>query len=66
VLLADDAAVDAWLHPREPVERLRALLCPAPAGTLLRRAVSPRVNSPAHDDPACLAEVEAASQPALL
>jgi putative SOS response-associated peptidase YedK len=66
VLLRDERAVDAWLHRREPVDRLRALMGPAPAGTLTRRAVATRVNSVAHDDPACLTEVEAAIQSTLL
>jgi len=65
VLLADERAVDGWLNAREPEERLRALLRPAPTGTLARRAVSPRVNAVTHDDRACLAEVEAVSQPGL-
>ncbi|MEX2228549.1 MAG: SOS response-associated peptidase family protein, partial [Dehalococcoidia bacterium] len=66
VLLADDTAVDSWLHAREPADRLRSLLRPASAGTLVSRAVSPRVNTPANDDPGCLAAVEAVSQPTLL
>lgn len=66
VLLEDDAAVDGWLHAREPVDRLRALLRSTPAGTLARRAVSPRVNSVANDDPSCLTEVEAVTQVTLL
>lgn len=66
VLLVDDVAVDGWLHAREPADRLRALLRPAAAGTLARRAVSTRVNSVANDDPSCLSEVEAATQATLL
>ncbi len=65
VVLADDAAVEAWLYARQPADALRALLAPAPAGSLERRAVSPRVNAVAHDDPDCLAEAEAGLQPTL-
>lgn len=66
VILPDDAAVEAWLHPRQPAAALRGLLVPAPAGRLRRRAVSPRVNAVAHDDAGCLEEVEGAVQPTLL
>lgn len=66
VLLGDEAAVEQWLYARAGEASLRAMLAPAPAGTLARRAVSPRVNSVRNDDRACLAEVEAAMQPGLL
>lgn len=48
ILAPEDA--QAWLSRGDP-----ALLRPAPEGTLAAREVSPRVNSVAHDDPACLA-----------
>lgn len=43
------AAARAWLAAPDI-----ALLHPAPDGYLVASAVSSRVNSPAHDDPACL------------
>ena len=45
--------LDAWLG-RTPPSKLRALLKPAPADLLIGTEVSPRVNSVANDDPACL------------
>ncbi len=44
----------AWLDPASAPERLKALLAPAPAGSLEARPVSSHVNDPRHDDPACL------------
>ncbi len=53
VILAEDDW-DAWLAPGErPAEALLPLLGPCPDGDLEAFAVSPRVNSPRHDDPAC-------------
>jgi putative SOS response-associated peptidase YedK len=57
-----------------PTDRLEALLAagpppalPAPAEVALAgRPVSPRVNSPAHDDPECLAPPEEPAQRKLL
>lgn len=51
-ILAPDAA-RGWLERPDP-----ELLRPAPEGTLVAREVSLRVNSVAHDDPACLAPPE--------
>ena len=65
LILEDDRAVDAWLHGRTSADELRGLVRPARSGVLERRAVSLRVNSVAHDDPACLAPVEDATQPSL-
>jgi putative SOS response-associated peptidase YedK len=65
VILPDDAAVDAWLYDRQPPDALRALLAPLPAGALARRAVSPRVNTVAHDAADCLDEAEDALQGSL-
>ena len=45
--------LDAWLG-RTPPGKLRALLKPAPTEWLIATEVSPRVNSVANDDPACL------------
>ncbi|AUX48283.1 hypothetical protein SOCE26_098150 [Sorangium cellulosum] len=60
VLLAP-GDVELWLGEDggEDVERVEALLRPAPPGTLAARAVSPRVNSVVHDDPALLEELAA-------
>ncbi|QOJ00294.1 MAG: SOS response-associated peptidase [Phycisphaeraceae bacterium] len=52
VLARED--VDAWLDPACDPATIDALLRPAPDDALVAREVSTRVNSPAHDDPACL------------
>ena len=44
--------VDTWLTA--PWAAARALLVPAPAGSLVSRPLGARVNSSAHDDPSCL------------
>jgi putative SOS response-associated peptidase YedK len=50
-----DEAVDDWLFEGErDLDRLQALLRPAPDELLIATAVSSRVNSVRHDDPACL------------
>ncbi|WP_437913566.1 SOS response-associated peptidase [Sorangium sp. So ce302] len=53
--------VDLWLGVGDgaDADRAEALLRPAPRGALAARAVSPRVNSVAHDDPALLQELAA-------
>jgi putative SOS response-associated peptidase YedK len=66
VVLPDDEAADQWLYPRQEAPALRALLRPAADGYLVARPVSPRVNSVQNDDPECLAESEAETQPSLL
>lgn len=49
------AAYDLWLDPSEQdVQRLQPLLSPYPAEAMSCRAVSPLVNSPRNDNPACL------------
>ena len=54
VVLSEEA-VDDWLFEGErDHERLSALLRPAPDDLLIATAVSSRVNSVRHDDPACL------------
>ena len=54
VILAPDA-YSTWLDPGEPSpQRLLDLLVPAPENVLRAVPVSDRVNSPAHDDPACV------------
>ncbi len=49
-------------RPATDPNRLKALVGPAPAGTLERRAVSRYVNDPRHDDPRCLAEERESGQ----
>jgi putative SOS response-associated peptidase YedK len=61
VLQPEDWA--AWLDPATPIERIRALLRPAPEGLLETRAVSTRVNRVENDDERC---VEADAGPELL
>ncbi|WP_437646522.1 SOS response-associated peptidase [Sorangium sp. So ce362] len=60
-VLLEPEDVDLWLGAGEgaDAERAEALLRPAPRGSLAARAVSPRVNSVGHDDPALLQEVVA-------
>lgn len=49
---------ELWLDPNvQDVERLQPFLRPLPSEELTAHAVSPRVNSPAHDDPACIEAV---------
>ncbi|AUX26958.1 uncharacterized protein SOCEGT47_075300 [Sorangium cellulosum] len=62
VLLAP-GDVDLWLGAIGGVDpaQVEALLRPAPRGTLAARAVSPRVNSVAHDGPDLLREAAAGS-----
>ena len=66
VILPDDEAIDAWLHPDEPPERLKTLLRPVDDRYLVTRAVTTRVNSVRFDDPACLEEAEPETQGPLL
>lgn len=53
VVLARDAWA-TWLDAASDPVALKALLVPAPVGTLAARPVSRHVNDPRHDDPACL------------
>ena len=49
---------ERWLDPElRDVEALEPLLVPASGEVLELRPVSPRVNKPEHDDPACIAAV---------
>lgn len=56
VLLPEERR-DAWLAPETGTDALRAILGPAPAGTLEARVVSTRVNTPDRDDPGLLEPV---------
>lgn len=58
-VILDPADVDLWLDPGADLDRAEALLRPAPRGALAARAVSPRVNSVAHDDASLLREIAA-------
>ena len=66
VILANDEAIEEWLYPKQSGERLRSLLAPAADDFLVATAVSTRVNSVQHDDPACLEEAEPETQASLL
>lgn len=51
-------AYEAWLNPDTPLGMLDALLHPAPDDMLMAYPVSPRVNSPAHDDPSLVVPLD--------
>ena len=52
-------AYDRWLDPGEhDTDALTAMLVPYPAQRMRAHPVSTRVNSPANDDPVCLAPLE--------
>ncbi len=56
-------AYEAWLDPTEQrPEALQALLRPYPAEALQGTPVSPKVNDPSFDDPACLTPYEPPQQ----
>lgn len=55
VLLADHARADAWLGDEPlPPDRVEALCAPLPAAEMTSHRVSPRMNSPRIEDPACI------------
>jgi len=56
-VVLDRAGCAAWLAPTTPSTDLAPLLLPAPDDATVFHAVSRRVNSPRHDDPACLEAV---------
>jgi putative SOS response-associated peptidase YedK len=53
-VILDPGAFAVWLNPASESSLLKGLTVPAPKGTLERRAVSRRVNSPRFDDAECL------------
>ena len=62
-----DAAYAEWLSPaQQDVAALKALLQQARDPGFVHHAVSTRVNSPSHDDPACAVPVAPAPRQALL
>ncbi len=58
-------AWDLWLDPRSDLDRVCAVLGPAPAGTLRGWAVDPRVGNVAHNDPGLLDPPPPPAQPSL-
>ena len=54
-VIVDDAALDEWLDPGTPSERLRAVAGAANEGPFETRAVSTRIDNPRHDDTELLA-----------
>ncbi|MGH6718055.1 MAG: SOS response-associated peptidase [Alphaproteobacteria bacterium] len=61
VILTGDAILRWIATPAAAADGLRALLVPWPAEAMDAYPVSRRVNSPAHDDAACIAPVNAAA-----
>ena len=53
-VVLDPEAWTAWLDPATALDRVRALLVPAPEGLLAARAVSSLVNNADQDDPRCV------------
>ena len=60
VILAPEA-YDLWLDPATPGAQAQALLRPAPSEWFTAYRVSPKINSPAHDDPALIAPLDEAA-----
>ena len=63
VILAPEA-FDPWLDPKTPGAEAAALLVPFPTEALTHYRVSPRLNSPANDDPALIEPLEGPGVPA--
>ena len=53
-VILDPARFEPWLDPTSDLALLKTMMVPAPIGTLDRKVVSSRVNSPRFDDPQCL------------
>jgi putative SOS response-associated peptidase YedK len=56
-VILDAPGCDRWLDLRTPLDDVEALLVPAAAEVMRAFPVSPRVNSPTHDDPDCITPV---------
>ncbi len=56
-------SLDPWLDPKTPAAQAQALLRPYPAEALTHYRVSPRLNSPANDDPALIEPLDAPADP---
>ncbi len=61
VILAPEA-YDLWLDPEAPGAQAQALLGPAPSEWFTCFRVSPKINSPAHDDPALIEPLDEADE----
>ena len=61
VILAPEAYV-AWLDPATPGAEAQALLRPAPSEWFTAYRVSPKINSPANDDPALIEPLDEADE----
>jgi putative SOS response-associated peptidase YedK len=61
VILAP-GAYDAWLDPATPGAEAQALLRPAPSEWFTAYRVSPKINSPANDDPALIEPLDEADE----
>ena len=61
VILAP-GAYEAWLDPATPGAEAQALLRPAPSEWFTAYRVSPKINSPANDDPALIAPLDEADE----
>ncbi len=62
VILAPEK-YDLWLDPATPGAQAQALLRPAPAAWFTAYRVSPKINSPANDDPALIEPLDDAAAP---
>ncbi len=60
VILAPEA-YDLWLDPATPGAQAQALLRPAPSEWFTAYRVSPKINSPANDDPTLIAPLDEAA-----
>jgi putative SOS response-associated peptidase YedK len=61
VILAPET-YEAWLNPATPGAEAQALLRPAPSEWFTAYRVSPKINSPANDDPALIAPLDEADE----
>ncbi len=61
VILAPET-YDLWLDPKTPGDQARALLGPAPSEWFTCFRVSPKINNPAHDDPALIEPLDEAPE----
>lgn len=63
-VIMDERGYDIWLSPEETdPRRVIHLLTPMPTDNLVIHPVSPHVNDPANDDPACIEQVQLAPDP---
>lgn len=60
-VLVPATALEAWLDPATPADRLVGLLAPRPAASLRARPVHPRLNKVTCDDASCLEPPPAAA-----